>query len=162
MQRASAMTLAILLVGVQACRKTTETTVSITHSSNGLKLTLPESLPVGGLPQRPTFTQTTAGFQVTLGAGSMRRVAIEARVALRAGAAPAGAWPSEREVGGRRIQYRVDRAEGGSGGEQIDFRGWEACTGGHLEYAQGDLVEEPAEPDFSLVWSVIAGTEPPR
>jgi hypothetical protein len=136
--------------------------VSITHSSNGLKLTLPESLPVGGLPQRLTFTQTTAGFQVTLGGGSVRRVAIEASVVLRGGAAPAGAWPSEREVGGRRIHYRIDRAEGGSGGAQIDFHGWEACTSGHSEYAQGDLVEEPGEPDFSLVWRVIAGTEPPR
>jgi hypothetical protein len=91
----------------------------------------------------------------------MRRVAIEASVALRAGPAPAGAWPGERDVSGRRIRYRIDRADGGSGGTQFDFQAWEACASGHVEYAQGDVVEDPGEPDFSLVWTVIAGTQPP-
>ena len=130
-----------------------------THSSNGLRLSLPESLPLDGVPHRLTVKQTSGGFQVTLGEASIRRVAIVAGVALREGATAPGAWPGEREVSGRRIHYRIDREEGGSGGSQVDFHAWEACAHGHLEYAQGDVVEEPGEPDFSLVWRVIAGTE---
>jgi hypothetical protein len=162
MRRAHAVALALLMAGAQACHKQTEATVSIAHASNGLRLSLPESLPVRDLPQRVTIAQTTDGFRVTLGAETVRRVRIEANVALRPGAALAGAWPEERDAGGRRIHYRIDRAEGGSGGTQIDFHAWETCAEGHLEYAQGDVVEEPGEPDFSLVWRVIAGTQPRR
>jgi hypothetical protein len=162
MRRAYAMALAALLAGALACNRQSEATVTTTHPSNGLRLSLPESLPVAGVPQRLTVTATDVGFQVTLGGEAVRRVAIEANVARRGGAAPPGVWPSEREVGDRRIHFRIDRAEGGSGGTQIDFHAWEACAGGHLEYAQGDLVEEPGEPDFSLVWSVIVGTQPPH
>ena len=156
-----AVALALLLAGAQACRQGPEATMMIAHSTNGLRLSLPESLPLDGVPQRPAVKETTGGFLVTLGEGSIRRVAIEASVALREGATPTGAWPSERDVGVRRIHYRIDRAEGGSGGSQVDFHAWEACAGGHLEYAQGDVVEEPGQPDFSLAWTVIAGTQAP-
>jgi hypothetical protein len=162
MRRAYAITLAVALVGVQACNKQPGAMMTITHSSNGLRLSLPESLPLDGAPQQPTVTESPAGFKVALGAESRRRVKIEARVAFLAAAEPPGAWPSERNVNGRRIRYRIDRAEGGSGGTHVDLYAWEPCTNGHLEYVQGDLVEEPGEPDFSLVWSVIAGMQPPR
>jgi hypothetical protein len=162
MRRAYAATLAVLLAGAPASGSQPEATVTVTHPSNGLRLSLPASLPVHGLPQRLTVTPTNVGFQVALGRETVRRVAIETSVALRGVAPPPGAWPSEREVDGRRIHYRIDRAEGGSGGTQIDFHAWEGCVGGHLEYAQGDVVEEPGEPDFLLVWRVIAGTQPPR
>lgn len=135
--------------------------MTITHSRNGLSLSLPESLSLDGAPERPTVTETAAGFTFALGAGSRRRVKIEASVALRAEAEPPGSWPREREIKGRRIHYRIDRGEGGSGGTQTDFHAWEPCANGHLEYAQGDIVEEPGEPDFSLAWHVIVGTQPP-
>jgi hypothetical protein len=162
MRCAYTIALAVALTGAQACHKQPEAMMTITHSSNGLRLSLPESLPLDGAPQRPKVTESAAGFKVALGAESRRRVKIEASVALRAATEPPGAWPSERDVNGRRIRYRIDRAEGGSGGTQIDLHAWEPCTNGHLEYAQGDIVEEPGEPDFSLVWTVIVGTQPPR
>jgi hypothetical protein len=136
--------------------------MTITHSINGLRLSLPESLPLDGAPKRPMVTEGPAGFKVALGGESRRRVKIEASVGFRAATEPPGAWPSERNVNGRRIRYRIDRAEGGSGGTQVDLHSWEPCTNGHLAYAQGDVVEEPGEPDFTLVWSVIAGTQAPR
>jgi hypothetical protein len=162
MRRARALVLAVALAGAQACHKQLEPMMTTTHSSNGLSLSLPESLPLDGAPERPTVTETATGFNIALGAGSRRRVKIEASVALHAEAEPPGSWPSEREINGRRIHYRIDRAEGGSGGTQTDFHAWEPCPNGHLEYAQGDVVEEPGQPDLSLAWHVIAGTQPPR
>ena len=162
MRCARAMLLVVALASVPACHKRSEPTVMSTHSSNGLRLSLPASLPVGGMAQPVAVAPTAAGFQVTLAGQSVRRVAIVASLALRGGPAPAGTWPEERDVGGRRIHYRIDRSEGGSGGTQVDFHAWEACAGGYLEYAQGDVVEWPSEPDFTLVWRVIAGTQPRR
>jgi hypothetical protein len=156
------ISLAVVLAGAQACHEQPEPMMTITHSSNGLRLSLPESLPLDGAPERLTVTESAAGFQVALGVESRRRVKVEASVAFRAAVPPPGAWPSERDVSGRRIRYRIDCAEGGSGGTQVDLHAWEPCNNGHLEYAQGDVVEEPGEPDFSLVWSVIAGTQHPR
>jgi hypothetical protein len=156
------LALTMALAGSQACHEQPETMTTIAHSRNGLTLSLPESLTLDGAPERLTVTETAVGFKLALASGSRRRVRIEARVALHAGAEPRGSWPSERELNGRRIRYRVDRGEGGSGGTQIDFHAWEPCANGHLEYEQGDIVEEPGRPDFSLVWRVIAGTQPPR
>jgi hypothetical protein len=136
--------------------------VTITHSGNGLRLSLPEALPLDGVETRPMVTEIADGFKVELGAETQRRVKIEASVALGAAEEPAGAWPSERYINGRRIHFRIDRAEGGSGGAHIDLHAWERCTNGRLEYAQHDVVEEPGEPDFSLVWRVIAHTRSPR
>jgi hypothetical protein len=162
MRSARALVLAVALAGAQACHKQPEAMMTITHSRNGLTLSLPESLTLDGASERLTVTETAVGFNLALGAGSRRRVKIEASVALHAEAEPPGSWPRERAINGRRIHYRVDRGEGGSGGTQSDFHAWEPCANGHLEYAQGDLVEEPGEPDFSLAWHVIAGTQPPR
>jgi hypothetical protein len=156
-----ALVLAVALAGAQACHAQPESMMTITHSKNGLSVTLPETLMVDGVLERPTVTETPDGFKLALGARSRRRVKIEASVGLRAEASPPGAWPNEREINGRRIRYRVDRGEGGSGGTQSDFHAWEPYANGHLEYGQGDLVEEPGEPDFSLAWHVIAGTQPP-
>ena len=162
MRRAYAIALALALAGAQACHKQPEAMMTITHSSNGLRLSLPGSLPLDGAPQRPKVTESPAGFKVALGEESRRRVKTEASVVFREAAEPPGSWPNERDVNGRRIRYRIDRAEGGSGGTQIDLHAWEPCTNGHLEYEQCDVIEEPGEPDFSLVWSVIAGTQPQR
>lgn len=162
MRRACVIALAVALAGAQESHKQPVKMMTITHSSNGLRLSLPESLLLDGASQRPAVTESAAGFKVALGAELRRRVKTEASIVLRTEAQPPGAWPSEHDVSGRRILYRIDRAEGGSGGTQIDLHAWEQCTDGYLEYAQGDVVEEPGEPDFSLVWSVIAGTQPPR
>lgn len=161
MRRVCIIALVVALASAHGCRKQPEKMMTIMHSTNGLRLSLPELLPLNGAPKRPTVTESPAGFKVALGAESRWRVKSEASVALHAVAAPPGAWPNERNVKGRHIRYRIERMEGGSGGTQIDFRAWEPCTNGHLEYAQGDVVEEPGEPDFSLVWSVIVGTHPP-
>jgi hypothetical protein len=162
MRSALGLVLAVALAGAQACHAQSESMMTITHSKNGLSVSLPETLTLDGVAERPTVIETAAGFKFALGAGSQRRVKIEASVSLLADAEPPGSWPREREIKGRRIHYRIDRAEGGNGGTQSDFHAWEPCTSGHLEYVQGDLVEEPGEPDFSLAWRVIAGTQPPR
>jgi hypothetical protein len=131
--------------------------ITITHSNNGLRLSLPGSLPLEGEPKRLTVMESVTGFKVTLGAESRRRVKLEAGVSFCPAEEPPGNWPFERDVNGRRIHYRIDQAEGGNGGSQFDLHAWEPCTDGHLEYAQGDITEEAEEPDFSLVWHVIAG-----
>ncbi len=135
--------------------------MTVTHAVNGLRLSLPGSLPLDGAPGQLTVVETATGFDVALGAHTRRRVRIEASVRLGPARVPPGDWPGTREVGGRRIYYRIDRAEGGSGGEQIDFYAWETCANGHLHYAQSDLAEQPTEADFSLVWTLIAGIQPP-
>ena len=162
MRRVRAAAFAMVLANAPACTSHRENTVTVTHSNNGLRLSLPESLAVHGTSQPLTATQTADGFHVAVGADAVRRVAIEASVALRAETPPPpGAWPNTLEIGDRHIHYRIDRSEGGSGGTQIDFHAWEACGGGHLHYTQGDVVEDPGEPEFALVWKVIASTQAP-
>ena len=162
MWRVCTITLAMLLIGVQGCNKQPETGMTITHSINGLRLSLPDTLLLDGKPERPTVTESAAGFKVALGVETRRRVKVEASVVLRtAEVEPPGVWHGERNISGRRIHYRIEREEGGSGGAQIDLYAWERCENGYLEYSQGDIVEEPGNPDFSLVWTVIAATQPP-
>jgi len=56
--------------------------ITITHSSIGLRSSLPESLHLEGAPERPTVAESAAGFNAAPGAGSWRRVRIEASVVL--------------------------------------------------------------------------------
>lgn len=160
LRRLCASMLAFGLTTATGCREKPQDMVTHVHP-NGIKLSVPATLPLGGAPAPLTVTPTAAGFYVALGADIMRRRKTEASVAFNQSAVPAGAWPFMRDIDGRRIAYRIDQSEGGSGGSHFELRAWEARGGGYLLYVQSDQAGELDGADFSLAWTVITGVHAP-
>jgi hypothetical protein len=154
------VSIAILAVCVVACGTKSGKLHTTVHAGNGLELAVPDSLDLGGM-RKIGVEQTATGFRVFPANGGQVRYATEATVDLRGGNAEPGDWPASSSIDGRTIHYRIDHAEGGSGGAQFELQAWETCASGHLVYHQSDQSEALAKPRFDLVWNVIEGTTPP-
>jgi hypothetical protein len=124
----------------------------------GLVLSLPDT--IGG--RRVTVDPTATGYEVHCEPRNVR-TPTRALVIFNAGiATPAGLWPQARTVRGATIRYSIQKLGGdivGSGGPEYELRAWEPTRGGHIAYLQHVQTED--EPDFTLVWAVIAGTTRP-
>lgn len=159
MSPAARITCVVVLAAIAACHKPPPAGPSstIAHPS-GLALNLPPT--IGG--RRVSVDQTPTGFAVSLdprAARSATRALVTFNPAI---ATPAGAWPKTRTVRGVTIRYSIetfaDRAVG-SGGPEYELRAWEPVGRGHIAYVQ--RVQTEGDPDFSLIWAVIQGTQPP-
>src|SRR5690242_9147888 len=64
MRHAHVIALAVAIINTQACQKKPQVLMTNTHSSNGLRLVLPESLPVDGIEERLAVTENPSGFIV--------------------------------------------------------------------------------------------------
>lgn len=154
-----ALLAAIASLTATACRKPAPAGPSPTTAHpSGLALTLPAT--VGG--RRVSVDQTPTGFAVNL-EPRVARSATRALVMFNpAIATPAGAWPKTRTVRGVTIRYSIETfadRDVGSGGAEYELRAWEPARPGHIAYVQH--VQSEGEPDFSLIWAVIQGTQPP-
>lgn len=62
-----------------------------------------------------------------------------------------------KDVGNRKISYRTEKDDGGSGGETYSFAGFEKISDGYIEYSQ--IVQSKySEPDFQMIWETIENT----
>ncbi|WP_437947432.1 Tsi3 family protein [Sorangium sp. So ce296] len=131
-----------------------ESAVVVTHP-NGLSLSISPALVVR---ERPT------GFVVSTPDSASRRVPVAVELSLRAGPSPAsteGPWPESRDVAGRKVFYRIEESEGGSGGSSYTLRAWARHGSGHVLVEQIAQAEPPAKPEFSLAWTILEGLRPP-
>jgi len=63
----------------------------------------------------------------------------------------------QKDVGNRRISYRTEKDDGGSGGETYSFTGFEKISGNYIEYSQA-VQSKYSEPDFQAIWETIEKT----
>ena len=120
---------------------------------NGISLTLSQ----GWLAD-----ETSNGFRVSTHDSTQRRIPEEVAVSLLQGQPqPHGKWPNTRSIDQRLLHYRVDTAQGGSGGSTYIFTAWESTGSGHVIIQQHTQAEAPAKPNFELAWSVIENMQVP-
>jgi hypothetical protein len=62
-----------------------------------------------------------------------------------------------KDFGNRKINYKITKDDGGSGGETYSFVGFENVSDGYVEYSQ-NLQSKYSEPDFQKVWEIIENT----
>lgn len=110
---------------------------------------------------KPSFSanETENGFTVEPSDGSNRNVRfpVEIKISLVKGREFSADSLKQKTVGDRKINYRVEKSEGGSGGESYAFTGFEKVSDGYIEYSQ-ILQSETGEPDFKTLWEVIENT----
>lgn len=104
--------------------------------------------------------ENDSGFVVEPADGSNRNVRspFEIKISLRRGEE----FPNDnslklKNVGNRKISYRTEKDDGGSGGETYSFTGFEKISGGYLKYSQA-IQSEDSEPDFKTIWEMIENT----
>ncbi|MBS7813090.1 Tsi3 family protein [Roseococcus pinisoli] len=89
--------------------------------------------------------------------GPARRTVESLSLTYGANAEPAGAFPARRSLGERMVRYRLDREEGGSGGDEFDLAAWLPCGTGHLLLRFSTQAESPADPALEVAWALLAG-----
>ncbi len=108
-----------------------------------------------------TAQQTDNGFVIEPEGGSNSRVrrpvAVYVSLTKNAGA-PQDLSFQTKSLAGREIRYRIDKSEGGSGGETYTLEAYEIVPTGQIEYSQA-MQSEYEEPDFVLSWSIIQATK---
>lgn len=62
-----------------------------------------------------------------------------------------------KTVNGKTVFYRIEKSEGGSGGEQYYLEVFEKAGDGWITYSQSEQ-SEYAQPDFALCWQVVRHT----
>ena len=86
------------------------------------------------------------------------RMPVEIKVSLIKGKQfPAGNSLQAKDLGNRKINYKITKDDGGSGGETYNFVGFENIADGYIEYSQ-TLQSKYSEPDFQKVWEIIENT----
>lgn len=120
-----------------------------TVHKNGLTVRLPEKFAAAEIGE---------GFRIEPADGSNKNVRypVEATVTLEADP-PAGEFPREKTDGGRSVKYRVEKQDGGSGGEEYSLTAIETVAGGYIVYRQREQ-SKTVEPNFDLTRTIIAGT----
>lgn len=120
----------------------------------------PNGLAVG-VPRGFTAQQTDNGFVIEPEGDSNSRVrhpvAVYISLTKNAGA-PQDLSVQTKSLAGKEIRYRVDKSEGGSGGETYTLEAYEIVPNGQIEYSQA-IQSEYEEPDFALSWSIIQATK---
>lgn len=120
---------------------------TLVHPS-GLRIELPADV--------YEIEETATGWQIRPANAASLRTPFEIRVAVAAGARPAGEWPERRRLDGRDFRYRIDHVDAGSGGDMYVLQAWEETQGeAHLTLQQTAQTEPPAEPDFSDGWAIL-------
>jgi hypothetical protein len=61
-------------------------------------------------------------------------------------------------MNGTTIYYRESSQSGGSGGTEYLLETWKSCDGGYIKTEQTVQIEH-GDPDFSLIWLVIANAD---
>lgn len=120
----------------------------------------PNGLAVG-VPQGFTAQQTDNGFVIEPEGGSNSRVRRPVAVyvsLIRNAGAPQNLSFQTKSLAGKEIRYRIDKSEGGSGGETYTLEAHEIVPNGQIEYSQATQ-SEYEEPEFALSWSVIQATK---
>lgn len=122
-------------------------TTKISHH-NGLVIQLPDSL---------AAIQTPDGFRIQPAQTAELRSPIEMIVSLHQGSAPAGDWPDKRTLAGKLVRFRLDKSEGGSGGEMFTLTAWEAYSGGYILFRYSEQSEAVGTPDLAPAWNLMMG-----
>jgi Tse3 toxin immunity protein Tsi3 len=88
---------------------------------------------------------------------------VMAHVSLVTGSAPEARGFARKSLGGKEVRYRVERSDGGSGGEVYILTVFEPALAGLIRYAQA-MQSKNGAPDFTLCWNLVGSTryEAPR
>jgi hypothetical protein len=100
------------------------------------------------------------GFIVEPADGSNQNVRfpIEVKISLNKGKEfPNDDSLKRKDVGNRKISYRTEKDDGGSGGEAYSFTGFEKISDGYIKYSQ-TIQSKYSEPDFQTIWETIENT----
>jgi hypothetical protein len=123
-------------------------TLSTLVHPSGLRIELPADV--------YEVEETATGWQIRPADAAQLRAPFEIRVALAAGARPAGEWPEHRRLDGRDFRYRIDHVDGGSGGDIQVLHAWEETQGeAYLTLQQTVQAEPLAQPDFADGWAIL-------
>lgn len=112
------------------------------------------------LPEQYAATINDDGFTVEPADGSNknRRYPIQAKISHRGlGETPVDDGSKQKTIGNRTIKYRIEKQEGGSGGEEYNFSADETLNGELISYNQSEQ-SEGSPPRFDLIWLIIANT----
>ncbi len=146
------------ILGFAACGFVNKNEPSVMQITNQVQH--PDGLTVG-VPQGFAAQQTDNGFVIEPEGGSNSRVRrpVAVYVSLKKNAgAPQDLSFQTKSLAGREIRYRIDKSEGGSGGETYTLEAYEVVPNGQIEYSQATQ-SEYEEPDFALSWSIIQATK---
>lgn len=127
--------------------------------TNMRELTHPNGLSVK-LDEKYSARQTDQGFIIEPADGSNQnvRVPVEINVSLVQNIPDQNDNALKtKEFGSRKINYKIEKNEGGSGGELYEFKGFEKVSGGIIEYSQTEQ-SKYSEPDFQTLWKTIENT----
>ncbi len=100
------------------------------------------------------------GFIVEPAGGSNQNVRfpIEIKTSLHKGKKfPTDDSLKRKGDGNRKISYRTEKDDGGSGGEIHSFTGFEKISDGYTQYSQ-TIQSKYSEPDFQTIWKTIENT----
>lgn len=117
-------------------------------NKNGLTVKLPDNL---------TARENTDGFLIEPSDGSNKNVRVPVEIFVRLRKDSPGEFSEQKSIGGRKIKYRVEKTDGGSGGEQYDFQAVEAVDDGYISYQTAEQ-NKYSEPEFKTVWQIIENT----
>jgi len=100
------------------------------------------------------------GFIVEPAGGSNQNVRfpVEIKISLHKGKEfPNDDLLKRKDAGNRKISYRTEKDNGGSGGEAYSFTGFEKISDGYIKYSQ-TIQSKYSEPDFQTIWETIENT----
>jgi hypothetical protein len=118
---------------------------------SGLILDLPEAA--------YRVRETTTGFAIEPENANTLRNPWTVDVQLQSGAALDRKGTRTRKIGDREVHYRIESDENsGSGGTLHILTAWTPCGRSHLVIIQRGQAEYPQDPDFSPVWTILAGS----
>jgi hypothetical protein len=116
---------------------------------------------VVGVPERFEAKRTEDGFVVEPSGNENVRVRypVIASVSLLSASAPEGEGSGleTKSVGRKKVDYRVRRSGGGSGGEVYTLTVFERVAGGQIRYTQA-MQSKGGEPGFALCWKLVGST----
>lgn len=104
--------------------------------------------------------ENESGFIVEPAGSSNQNVRfpVEIKISLHKGKEfPNDDLLKRKDAGNRKISYRTEKNDGGSGGETYSFTGFEKISDGYIEYSQ-TIQSEYSEPDFQTIWEAIETT----
>jgi hypothetical protein len=154
-----ALALLVVVVMVAACNK--DIAPMDANPTPALARTALRSGPLSAdvsVPAGWNASASPAGLDLTPHDAPQRRHAPHIALRLGPGAQLEGDWPQQRVVAGHTVRYRLVRADGGSGGEMVEFNAWRPCGQGHLLLQYTTQSEAPGTPDLEAAWAVLAGT----
>ena len=120
-------------------------------NKNGLTVKLPDHL---------AARENGDGFLVEPSDGSNKNIRFPVEIVVklnRDGSNPSGEFPEQKSVGGKNVKYRIEKAEGGSGGAEYKLEAFEVVDGGYISYETTEQ-DKYSEPEFKTLWQIIENT----